>query len=365
MMATLAQAEGDIRAIVKCIRCQQVSIQPFRLTDVPATDDQFIYITNCCENKTLHCSHCAVELPPSYATLKAARLRCRYKQHCDQQHNNTVRENFVSEVMKGFTTAHDNDDPDNLDHSSAGSEPDIPSDSVSNILSDSVPNILSDFVANDDADDGGDPGSGLQLDWLYDNDNEGNGEDADLLLIKGVTNGTDQPSLYKSQQQPSQDQLHAMFPNWTDGDIAEQVDDERCYGDHPQHDMLLKVFPETIDENLRVNGIGALLPKDSFLPTETKKQATKLYGILMQMLYRGKRLTRTNQKKLVQVIQTSLDVGMNAVALLKNSNADLKQSANVLEKNIHVFENILVSIYAYRCLLYSVYPFSVVFCCIP
>ena len=362
-MATLAQAEGDVRAMVRCFMCQQVSIAPFRLADVPSINNQFIYTTNCCNNTTLHCSRCAVVLPTSYVGLTAARLRCRYKEHCTRMHNDTVREDFVSSVMEGFATAaHDDNDQDSPDHLSAGPEPEIPSDSVADIPSDSVADIPSDSVANipsdsvanipSDSDDDvpiGESKDGFQMESFYGDGDEG--EDVELLQIKGVTNGTDYPSLYTSQQ-PSQAQLHDMFPNWTDRDIAREVSHGEFYGDHPAHNMVLqKVFPETIDENLRVHGIGALLPKDSFLPTDSKKQATKLYSIQMHMLYRGKRLSRTNQQILVQVIQTSLDVGMNAVELLKSSNSDLKQSANVLEQNIDVFEKILVS-YIYNIYYY-------------
>ena len=327
MAVSFATAKNNILNTVRCVLCGQISFAPYRTMDVDASRGlPPIFVLNCCENNQLHCSQCATLLMYNQS-LKGHRLRQRFGVHC-QSHTDADQEAFVFEVLNSYNTA--TADMGGQKHTEVvPNSPEPPSNAI--ITSDSV-----DFQIDDD-----DGVVEETPDWFN------LGVDPGLLCIEGVTNGTDRPSLYENSgpQQPSNDQLHRMFPNWTLGDIAEQCHDGRCYGDYSYHKNILpKVFPESIDEDLRINGIGALLPENSFLPIDTKKQATKLYSILMHMLYRGKRLTRTNQQKLVQVIQTSLDVGMNAVAMLKSSNADLKQSADVLAQNIRVFEEILVSI---------------------
>jgi hypothetical protein len=95
--------------------------------------------------------------------------------------------------------------------------------------------------------------------------------------------------------------------------------------------------------------MSVLLPQGSYLPANVKVAATKLYKILMKMLFKGKRLTRTNQKQLVEVIQTTMNLSANAESMQVASTIDLKNSKNTLEKNIQVFEQIQVSVLWNKC----------------
>jgi len=272
--------------------------------------------------------------------MKGKHLRNNFKTHC-RGHGNEKKENYTSCILNRYSTKtrqiqSDESSSDDIEFTYPADQADGNQSNHYQFEAQSMPSASLDVHMTQTC-------SNVNI---LNVDNFHFQENPALLRLPGVTNGTKNLFWYEDVQQarPTLNELRSFFCNWSDTNI-----NAHDLGFLQRHAGVTIVYPEKIDEDLMRHGMSVLLPQGSYLPANVKVAATKLYKILMKMLFKGKRLTRTNQKQLVEVIQTTMNLSANAESMQVASTIDLKNSKNTLEKNIQVFEQIQVSVLWNKC----------------